>query len=68
MLAARPDACAPGGGGDVLLCGTCPRSAVAAVRAEAQRVLLDLAGPEPEAAENEGSAAAAPVEEVAAAA
>ena len=65
MLAARPDASAPGAGGDVLLCGTCPRAAAAAVRAEAQRVLLELAGPEPE--ECAAKVTAAPVEEIAAA-
>ena len=66
MLAARPDASALGAGGDVLLCGTCPRAAAAAVRAEAQRVLLEMAGPEPEACAAKPDAA--PVEEVASAA
>ena len=67
MLAARPDTGTPGTSGDVLLCGTAPRRKLAAIRAEAQRVLLEMAGPEPEAPQKSADdATTAPAEEAAA--
>lgn len=68
VIAGRPNANTPGLSGDLLLVGSAPRAQIDAVRAEAQRVLLEMAGPEPEAPQTSAvDVAAAPVEEVAAA-
>jgi hypothetical protein len=64
LLPSRPGA---GAAGDLLLCGTCPRAALPAVRKEAQAVLAALQAEVQAAAASAAAAAEAPPAEEAAA-
>lgn len=74
-MAGRPDAVPRGEAPDYLLCGTCPAASVNAMLADAQRLIAEVAGPDPalatttEAAASTGTAVKvlqAPSEEAAA--